>query len=108
MVLDSDHLQPLFCVESLLIAGVYYFSFIYLKFFTVTVFENVCMHDAYVWSCMWRSEGNVVDLVLSFHIYLDSEDETQDGKLSGQVPLLTEPTHWPCSFWNFSLASSDS
>jgi hypothetical protein len=39
--------------------------------------------------CMWRWEDNLVELVLSFHVYMESRDQIQVTRLSFQEPLPT-------------------
>jgi hypothetical protein len=40
---------------------------------------------------MWRSEDNIVDLVLSFSLCLGSRDQTQLCRLVQQAPSPSEP-----------------
>lgn len=40
-------------------------------------------------------KGNLVELVLSSHLYVGSRDQTQVTKLSWQEPLPTKSFPWP-------------
>lgn len=45
-------------------------------------------------ACMWKSEGNFVGFVPSFHPYIDSMYQTQVTRLALQEFLSTELSHW--------------
>lgn len=47
----------------------------------------VSVHDT------WNSEN---ESVLSFHLYIGFEAQTQAIRFVGPVPLLSEPSHLPC------------
>lgn len=44
---------------------------------------------------MQRSKNSCVELVLSFRLFIDTQDETQVPRLTGQVPLSSMPSHQP-------------
>jgi len=54
---------------------------------------------------VWGSEDNYVESVLPFHLYEGPRYWTQVSRLSWQVTLATEPSHWPqlWKFWNNEL-----
>lgn len=41
---------------------------------------------------VWLSENNIVVLVLSFHLYRDSRDQTQMTRLAHKIPLPVGPS----------------
>lgn len=43
---------------------------------------------------MWRLENNLQHSVLSLHL-VNSRDRTQLTGVGGNVPLSSEPPHWP-------------
>lgn len=49
---------------------------------------------------VWRSEGNLVESVLSFHHYESSRERAQVTRFAQQSPLSTEPSHQAYSFFN--------
>ena len=57
-------------------------------------------HDMYVGTCatalVWRSEDNVVGLVLFFHLYKASWNQTQVTSFAQQVSLPTKLPARPC------------
>lgn len=40
----------------------------------------------------WRSEGNLVELVLTFHLYIGAGNQVQVARLVWQFPLPMEPS----------------
>jgi hypothetical protein len=41
---------------------------------------------------MWKSENDVLGFILSSHLYLESENQTQVPRLTRQASLPTEPS----------------
>lgn len=46
-------------------------------------------------TCVWRSENNIVESVLSFQFYIGSWVEAQFARLAQQTSLSTEPSSHP-------------
>jgi hypothetical protein len=56
---------------------------------------------------IWRSEDNIVGLLLFCHLHIHLGTQTLVFKLAGQVPLLDEPSCLSCSFFILYVESQN-
>lgn len=56
-------------------------------------------------ACVWRSEDNLVELVLSFLLYV-LEIELKSSGLLGSTLFPAQPSHWPFPFKKYLLTYS--
>lgn len=60
----------------------------------VYVYVHVCTHAFTHAGCVWKPKNNLVKLVLSFHLYTGSRDQSQGVRLAQQAM-----SHWPISLF---------
>lgn len=51
-----------------------------------------------------RSEDSSEELILSFHLYMASRDQTRVTRLAWQATFSNEPSHWPYYFFKSRLS----